>query len=127
MSKKQKRRQSVEELLASCSNALFPAELGSKKVEITSRGSDGDTPLHVLLRRKNSIGAIALIEAGADVNAVGDMSETPLHLAVKNDDVLVAAALIARGADPDSPSEFDQTPRSLATNASREMRQLLER
>ena len=77
-----KQRSSLEEILASTSDTLFPAELGEAPVAIDSADCDGDTPLHVMVWRKDRYAVDLLIEAGANVNAVGDMSETPLHVAV---------------------------------------------
>lgn len=120
-----KRRQTLEEILASCSAALFPDALGSKEMRIDSTGADGDTPLHVVLRRANSRAAKVLIEAGADVNAKGDMSETPLHLAIRNADVAIVQMLREKGANPDARSDFGRTPRDEAQLASRELVQAL--
>jgi len=78
------------------------------------RGYDGDTPLHVLIGRKNTGGAKALIEAGADPNAIGDMGETPLHVAVERALPTVVEALLIAGADADIRSEFGKTPREMA-------------
>jgi uncharacterized protein len=104
----------VEEILQSTSDSLFPAELGRRRVAIDSRGCDGDTPLHVLLWRKDFGGAKDLIEVGADPNAVGDMGETPLHVAIRQDVPDIVDSLLAAGANPDIRSEFGETPRSMA-------------
>ena len=74
---KNKVRQTLEEILQSTSDTLFPADLGDKKVCVDSVGCSGDTPLHVMVRRQNSYAIEALIENGACINAVGDMGETP--------------------------------------------------
>lgn len=114
MPKRSKKRETLSQVLASCSETLFPADMGSAPVSLQSRDVDGDTPLHVMLWRGNTYGALQLIEAGADVNAVGDMSETPLHIAVKKQNVTVVEALLSAGADPTMVSEFGQMPRQLA-------------
>ena len=85
---------------------------------------DGDTPLHVMLRR-NDIGAVlALIEAGAKVNAPGDMAETPLHIAVRQQNLQAADALLRAGADPDAISEFGESPRRMAAERAPKLRKL---
>jgi len=104
----------IEELLQSTSDTLFPADMGRRRVAMDSRDCDGDTPLHVLIWRKNAGGAKALIEAGADPNAIGDMGETPLHVAVRNVLPNVVEALLVAGADADIRSEFGSTPRDMA-------------
>ena len=106
----------VEEILQSTSDSLFPADLGRRRVAIDSRDCDGDTPLHVLLWRKDFGGAKDLIEAGADPNAVGDMGETPLHVAIRQEAPDVIDSLLAAGANPDIRSEFGETPRSMAAS-----------
>jgi ankyrin repeat protein len=100
----------LREVLASVSDALFPAELGEKPVAIDSRGCDGDTPLHVLAWRNDVAGAAMLIAAGADVNAIGDMSETPLHVAIAMNSVEMAGLLCRSGANREVRSEFGETP-----------------
>lgn len=122
-----KKRETLEEILASCSDTLFPADMGKKPVTIDSRGPDGDTPLHVMLSRKNTYAALQLIEAGADVNAVGDMSETPLHLAVRQQNLRVVEALLQRGADTTCMSEFDQSPKDLAKELGGDVARLFRR
>jgi uncharacterized protein len=99
----------LAEVLASVSDALFPAELGEHPVAIDSRGVDGDTPLHVLMWRHDAEGVAVLIAAGADVNAIGDMSETPLHVALRNEDRPIVDMLIRAGARTDLRSEFGFT------------------
>ena len=105
----------VDEILQSTSDSLFPAELGGRRVTLESRDSDGDTPLHVLLWRKDFGGAKDLIEAGANPNAVGDMGETPLHLAIRQEVLDIIDSLLAAGANPDIVSEFGESPRTMAT------------
>ncbi|WP_298961913.1 ankyrin repeat domain-containing protein [uncultured Roseibium sp.] len=125
MSKKLKRRQSLEEILASCSDTLFPADLGAAPVTVDSRDADGDTPLHVLARRGNNYGLERLIEAGADVNAIGDMSETPLHVALHQKNLVAVELLLNAGAVVSLVSEFDQSPLSIANDLGGEFRALM--
>ncbi len=67
-----------------------------------------------MLWRDDTAAALALIEAGAKVNARGDMSETPLHIAVRQKNERAVDALLKAGADPDAVSEFGESPRRLA-------------
>ena len=62
----------LEDILASCSDSLFPAQIGRAPVHLQSVDCDGDTPLHVLLRRNDTEAVLMLIAAGAKINAVGD-------------------------------------------------------
>jgi len=101
---------SLHEVLQSVSDVLFPAELGDAPVSLDSRDVDGDTPLHVLAWRSDTEGALLLIAAGANVNAVGDMGTTPLHVAIAQGNRRLARALIEAGARSDIRSEFGTTP-----------------
>jgi len=107
---KNKLRESLEDVLQSTSESLFPAEMGSKKVGINSCDCQGDTPLHILISRGNVAGALLVIESGANVDAVGDMGETPLHLAVRSKNYNLIAALINKGANRNIVSEFGKSP-----------------
>lgn len=117
-------RRTLEEILASCSDSLFPDEMGRAPVHLHSADCDGDTALHVVLRRNDSDAALALIEAGAKVTAAGDMSETPLHIAVRQQNLQAVDALLKAGADPDAISEFGQSPRRMAAERGPELRKL---
>jgi ankyrin repeat protein len=104
----------LEEVLQSTSDVLFPAEIGEKRVAVGSVGIDGDTPLHVMVWRNDMEGARLLVTAGADVNAVGDMGETSLHVAVRQGNAQLVVLLLQAGADPDIRSEFGKTAREEA-------------
>jgi len=99
----------LSEVLQSTSDCLFPAEIGEAKVYIDSTGCDGDTPLHVLIWRGDTAGALLLIENGAPIDAVGDMGETPLHAAISRKDIKVIDSLVKSGARMDIVSELGKT------------------
>ena len=109
MSNTSKARRSLEEILASTSDVLFPAELGKAPVTIHSVDCDGDTPLHVMVWRDDVAAVRTLVESGVNVNAVGDMGETPLHVAVGKESIGTIEALLSAGARSDVRSEFDET------------------
>jgi ankyrin repeat protein len=117
----------LDEVLQSTSDVLFPADLGERPVAIDSHGSDGDTPLHVMAWRNDLEAVEILIAAGADVNAVGDMGETPLHVAVRRGNVAMAEALLKAGARDDIRSEFESTPREKAVEMGGAMAELFRR
>ncbi len=104
-----KKRASLEEVLASTSDALFPAEMGRRRVDVHSRDCEGDTALHVMVWRGDRYAVRLLIDSGADVNAQGDMGETPLHIAVRRGDPEIVEALLAAGAKTNLRSEFNET------------------
>jgi ankyrin repeat protein len=102
-------KRTLDEVLQSTSESLFPADLGTAKVKIDSTDCDGDTPLHVLIWRGDTHGAILLITSGAPIDAIGDMGETPLHVAISKNNRRVISALIGAGAKTDIASEFGET------------------
>lgn len=107
-------RRSLDEVLRSTSDVLFPDQGGRQPVGIGSRGLEGDTPLHVMTWRQDRDAVQLLLEAGAEVDAVGDMDQTPLHVATMQQDEAIAELLLRAGADPGIRSEFGDTPRELA-------------
>ena len=90
------------------------ADLNAKVLQYSSRTkrlgygprfvayNPGVTPLHVCAKNGQLEVARALIEAGADVNAMDDSSRTPLHCCVPNGHSEVTRALIEAGADVDA-------------------------
>jgi ankyrin repeat protein len=102
-------KRTVEQVLQSTSESLFPAELGKAKVKIDSSDCDGDTPIHVLIWRGDTEGAILLIASGAPIDAIGDMGETPLHVAISKNNTRIISALIEAGARTDIVSKFGET------------------
>lgn len=118
---------SLDDILDSCSDTLFPAEMGLRKIDIHTADCDGDTALHVIVRRRDISGALVLISAGANVNAIGDMGETPLHIAVKAELEAVVEALLAAGANPDIRSEFGETARECSENMKGAIKQAFKR
>jgi uncharacterized protein len=99
----------VDQVLQSASDVLFPAELGRKSVTIDSTDAEGDTALHVMAWRNDLEGVRLLLGAGADTNAIGDMGETPLHVAIAMGNPQMVQAMLAAGACTDIRSEFGET------------------
>lgn len=108
------RTNTVESILASISDVMFPDALGERRVGLDSVGYEGDTPLHIVLWQEDAEAARILIEAGADINAIGDMGQTPLHIAVSRALAGAVTLLLAHGADPTIVSEFGVDARQLA-------------
>ena len=106
---KNKERQTLDEILQSVSDSLYPDKMGKAKVKINSKDVCGDTPLHVLSRRGNNYGLELLLENGAEINAIGDMGETPLHVAISKENIKAIELLLNSGAKVNIKSEFNET------------------
>ncbi|HYW32467.1 MAG TPA: ankyrin repeat domain-containing protein [Gemmatimonas sp.] len=117
---KTKDERTLDGILQDIARILFPADEPSPRVTLTSTDCDGDTPLHVYLRRRDPHAVRVLLAHGATVNAVGDMGETPLHVAMRDAPSEIIAAILAAGAREDIVSEFGQTPLQLAQMLQRE-------
>lgn len=70
----------------------------------------GDTPLHHAAMRGKERVALALLDHGADVNAVNVFEMTPLHEAAVGGHAELVKALIARGADVNVKDGQGRTP-----------------
>ncbi|HEY6019513.1 MAG TPA: ankyrin repeat domain-containing protein [Candidatus Paceibacterota bacterium] len=104
----------LEELLRSAAESFFPAEEEPLSINVATRSSEGDTPLHLFTWRGDVAAAKVLIRAGADVNAIGDMGETPLHVALRKGNEALALLFLEAGAKINIRSEFNETPQEAA-------------
>ncbi len=68
------------------------------RIEITTRGTLGDTPLHVAAIRGDAEAGRILVSAGADVNAKGEHGYTPLHEAIQQEMPEFVRILLEAGA-----------------------------
>ncbi len=127
MPRREKKRATLEEILASTSDALFPADLGKRAVSLSSQDCDGDTPLHVMVWRKDAYAVKVLVDAGANIDAPGDMGETPLHIAVSQKCPEVIQILLDAGAKTNIRSEFNVTAAERAAKEGREILKLFRK
>ncbi len=84
--------------------------LENSKVDVTTKDANGNTALHMLVRRPEQHIADyikLLINHKAGVNAQNDASETPLHLAIPHGRRYPVDQLLALGADPNQPSGIE--------------------
>ncbi|MBB1496151.1 ankyrin repeat domain-containing protein [Propioniciclava sp. MC1595] len=72
-------------------------------VRYPSGGGFGHTALHMLVVRRDRVGAQRLMSAGADINRQTTLGTTPLWYAANNDDPEMVTMLLGAGARPDLP------------------------
>ncbi|XP_038615045.1 rabankyrin-5 [Tachyglossus aculeatus] len=90
------------------------AQLLGSGAAINDPMSDGQTLLHMAIRRQDSKSALFLLEHQADINVRTQDGETALQLAIKNQLPLVVDAICTRGADMSVPDEQGNPPLWLA-------------
>lgn len=89
---------------------------------------DGEIPLVHAADMGDAEMVQALLDAGADVDAVDSDSNTALHKACENGDNKIAKILLDNNADVDMENDYGETPLSLArANGSRYMVGLLHK
>jgi hypothetical protein len=76
--------------------------------EVLNHG--GDPVLHAAVATGNQEIVAAVLDAGADVDAVDDAGDSPLLDAATSDEVWVVEQLLAAGADPNLPNDAGHTP-----------------
>jgi uncharacterized protein len=86
----------------------------SGPVEINSRGSEGQTPLHWMATLGDATGIELLLRAGAVIDAADSHGNTPLHEAVLCRQHTAVAALLSGGANAHLKNVLGQSPRALA-------------
>ncbi|MFD6102193.1 ankyrin repeat domain-containing protein, partial [Nocardia salmonicida] len=84
-------------------------DLIARGADMETRGDNGRTPLVAATKNKASAAAVALIEAGADVNAVDDLQDSAyLYAGAEGLDEILAATL-RHGADLRSVNRYGGT------------------
>lgn len=76
---------------------------------VNTRGADGSTPLHVVVRTRNAYWIEFLLEKGADKNAGNRDGDTPLILAARSGYGEGAALLLRARADVDRANRLGET------------------
>lgn len=79
-------------------------------VNARSTNSMRNTPLHAAVAGGRVEAALALIDAGADVNAADGGGHTPFHIAAEGGYVPIVEALLRHDADPHIVDSEDRTP-----------------
>lgn len=92
----------VNALMLATYEPSLVARLLDRGARVTSRDSEGWTPLHYASFRAPMVGSVrALLSAGADPNAVTPANLSPLHVAVAGNAREVVEMLVAHGAQKD--------------------------
>jgi ankyrin repeat protein len=79
----------------------------------------GDSVLHVAVGSDDPALVAAVLDVGADVDAVDDAGDSPLLGAATFGDEAIVEQLLAAGADPDLANDLGHTPLFRATGAGR--------
>ena len=114
------RRLTAADVLRRYTEELLPAFVGRQLNEVNQVGNFGDYPIHVAAIRGSVDELNALIDAGADVNAVGEHRMTPLHEAVGQERLEAVQLLLARGARPTDKNEWGETALDIAKRHKRD-------
>jgi ankyrin repeat protein len=93
-----------------------PAWDGLKITNLQQRNYLGDTVLHTVCSWGDEVAARAVIEAGADVNALGDNGASPLFNAVIGESADVVRLLLKKGANPNIRNKSGTTVLEYARN-----------
>ncbi len=109
-----------QELVPDGPQARIPADDNDDNVPILAglvgSGGGGLTALVFAAREGDIESALALLDAGADVNQTTEYGWTPLLTAINNRNYALAALLIERGADVNLANKGAWTPLYLATD-----------
>nr|XP_033777072.1 LOW QUALITY PROTEIN: rabankyrin-5 [Geotrypetes seraphini] len=93
---------------------IIAAQLLGSGASINDTVSDGQTLLHMAIKRQDSKSALFLLEHQADINVRTREGETALQLAIRNQLPLVVDAICTRGADMSVPDDKGNPPLWLA-------------
>jgi len=111
----QKYGQTILHLAVSLSSAkIVDLLIHAKDIDLNARTDKENTPLLTALIKKQYANALALIEAGADVNIPNTQGNTPLHIAVKINSPECVCALLRHGAKTDAVNSAGESPLSLS-------------
>lgn len=99
-------------LAAFFGHAALVGHLLSRGAGVNTRSTNSmrNTPLHAAVAGGRVEAALALIDAGADVNAPDGGHHTPFHIAAEGGYVPIVEALLRHDADPHVVDSEDRTP-----------------
>jgi ankyrin repeat protein len=79
-------------------------------INARSTNTVGNTPLHAAVAGGRVDAALALVDAGATIDARDGGGHTPLHIAAEGGYVPIVESLLRHGADPHVVAAEDRTP-----------------
>jgi ankyrin repeat protein len=92
---------------------MFPST-EETPVNVRTKGTDGDTALHLASLWGNEAAVEQLLDAGAYVDERGAGGRSALYYAALKGHVGIVERLLAAGADPDLLMDLGMTPRTIA-------------
>lgn len=92
----------------------LPEYLDYAEIGVHTRGHFGNYPLHIAVIRNEVDVVKALIDCGADFNAVGEYGFTPLHEAYAFGHRKIIELLLDSGANPFATNDDGDRPIDLA-------------
>ena len=90
------------------------ALLVERGADLTTRGSQGETALHIAADRGLLAAAELLVGRGAEVDARDENGQTPLHWACHRDEPGLAGFLLEKGADVEAEDDWLDRPLHVA-------------
>lgn len=105
-------------LMAKCPEAvnLFRL-LVAQGANILEKDADGDTVLHISIRKEEHVMMRLILNTGSAVHVRDSSGRTPLHIATSIGDIKAVTALLDSGADVNTKAPRSETPLHLAANS----------
>jgi uncharacterized protein len=98
----------------------LPEFIGLTLTDVNAVGLFGDRPIHVAAIRGDIDELVALLDAGAEIDAAGEHGYTALHEAVSQNHADVVKCLLRRGASRVLKNKWGDTAADLARMHKRE-------
>ena len=92
----------------------LPLWFGFRLDSVDCRNIENETPLHTAAWRESSEEAAALLDAGADPNALSEFKITPLRIAASNGKLDLVELLVSYGAKDNTIDDFGLNARNAA-------------
>ncbi|WP_194206025.1 ankyrin repeat domain-containing protein [Superficieibacter sp. 1612_C1] len=92
----------------------LPEFSGIDLIFVNQSGIFGNTPMHIACVRGDIDEVMALINGGANINAIGEHGNTPLHEAVGQGNNEIIKILVTLGCRVKVKNDFGDTPLDIA-------------